>query len=66
MDASKYAINVVLTQHGHPMDYNSETLSNTIWRYPTYGKDMYSIVQAHQKWKDYKKETIIHIDYKPP
>ena len=29
-DASSYAISVVLTQHGHPMAYQSETLSDTV------------------------------------
>jgi hypothetical protein len=41
-----YVINPVLTQHGHPMAYHSETLSETVRKYPTYDKDMYSIVQA--------------------
>ena len=44
-DASNYAIGVVLTQQGHPVAYHSETLSDTIWKYPTYEKEMYSIVQ---------------------
>ena len=45
-DASDYAIGAVLTQHGHPVAYHSETLSNTVRKYPTYDKEMYSIVQA--------------------
>jgi len=45
-DASDYAIGAVLTQHGHPMAYHSETLLETVWKYPTYDKEMYSIVQA--------------------
>jgi hypothetical protein len=44
--ASGYAIGAVLTQHGHPLAYHSETLSDTILKYPTYDKEMYSIVQA--------------------
>ena len=44
IDALYYPIDVVLTQHGHPVDYHSETLSNDIHRYPTYDKEMYSIV----------------------
>eukprot|EP00253_Pinus_taeda_P030060 PITA_30060 len=45
-DASNYAIGAVLTQHGHPVAYHNETLSDTVWKYPTYDKEMYSIVQA--------------------
>ena len=45
-DASDYAIGVVLTQQGHPIGYHSETLSDTVCKYPTYEKEMYSIVQA--------------------
>ena len=44
IDASDYAIGAVLTQQGHPVAYNSETLSDTIHKYPTYDKEMYSIV----------------------
>jgi len=43
-DASYYAIGAVLTQHGHPVAYHNETLSDTVQKYPTYDKDMYSIV----------------------
>jgi hypothetical protein len=44
IDASNYAISVVLI--GHPMTYDSETLSGTIHMYPTYDKEMYSIMHA--------------------
>jgi hypothetical protein len=66
-DASDYVVGVVLTQHGHPMAYHSETLSYTIHKYPTYEKEMYSIVQAYHQWRHYilGKETIIHTDHKP-
>ena len=50
-DASDYAIGAVLTQHGPPVAYNSEKLSDTVWKYPTYDKEMYSIVQACRQWK---------------
>jgi hypothetical protein len=36
--ASYYAITTVLTQHGNPMAYHSETLSDDVCRYPTYDK----------------------------
>jgi hypothetical protein len=66
-DASYYDVGVVLTQQGHPVAYHSETLSDTVRKYPTYDKEMYSIVQACRQWKDYilGKETIIHTDHKP-
>ena len=46
IDASDYSIGAVLTQHGNPMAYHSETLSNTVWKYPTNQKEMYFVVQA--------------------
>lgn len=42
-NASDYAIGAVLTQQGNPVSYHSETLSDTIQKYPTYYKEMYSI-----------------------
>jgi hypothetical protein len=44
-DASDYAVGVTLTQHGHRVAYHSETLSDVVRKYPTYDKEMYSIVQ---------------------
>jgi hypothetical protein len=65
--ASDYVVGVVLTQHAHSMSYHSETLSDIVWKYPTYDKEMYSIVKSCCQWKHYIlwKETIIHTDYKP-
>jgi hypothetical protein len=62
-----YVVGAVLTQHGHPMVYNSETLSDNVQKYPSYDEEMYSIVQAYHQWKHYilGKETIIHTDQKP-
>jgi hypothetical protein len=37
-DASEYAVGVVLTQHGHPVAYHSETLLDVVCNYPTYEK----------------------------
>ena len=64
-DASDYAIGAILTQEGHPMAYHSGTLSDTVWKYPTYDKEMYSIVQACQQLKHsiLGKGTIIHTDH---
>ena len=66
-DALDYVLGAIVTQYGHPVAYHSEVLSDAIHKYPTYDKEMYSIVQACQKWKHYilGKETIIHIDHKP-
>eukprot|EP00253_Pinus_taeda_P034489 PITA_34489 len=66
-DASNYAIGVFLTQHGHPVAYHSETILDIVPKYSTYGKEMYSIVQACRQWKHYilGKETVIHIDHRP-
>jgi hypothetical protein len=66
-DASDYAVGAVLTQHGHPVAYHSETLSDTVRKYPTYDKEMYSIVQAYRQWRHYilGKEIVIHTDHKP-
>jgi hypothetical protein len=33
-----YVVGVVLTQHGHPMAYHSETLLDVSRKYPTYDK----------------------------
>jgi hypothetical protein len=66
-NASDYAVGVVLTQHGHPMAYHSETLSDVVHKYPTYNKEMYSIVQPFLQWRYYilGEKTDIHIDHKP-
>ena len=66
-DASDYAIGAVLTQQGHRVAFHSETLSDTVRKYPTYNKEMYFIVQACQQWKHYilGKETVIHTDHQP-
>jgi hypothetical protein len=66
-NASDDAVDVVLTQHDHPMAYHSETLSDVVCKYPTYDKEMHSIVQAYRQWRNYilGKETIIHTDHKP-
>ena len=45
--ASDYAVGTVLTQHGNLVAYHSATLSYVVCKYPTYDKEMYSIVQAY-------------------
>jgi hypothetical protein len=65
-NASNYGVGAVLTQHGYPVSYHNETLSYVIRKYPTYDKEMYSIVQSYHQLKHYilMKETVIHIDHK--
>jgi hypothetical protein len=50
-NASDYAIRAFLTQQRHPMAYHSVKLSKTVCKYPTYEKEMYSIVQDFRQWK---------------
>jgi hypothetical protein len=66
-DASNYVVGEFLTQNGHPVTYHSETLSDIVRKYPTYDKEIYSIVKAFRQWKHYilGKETIIHTNHKP-
>jgi hypothetical protein len=66
-DASDYAVGIVLTQHDHPMAYHNETFSDTIRKYPTYDKKLYSIVQACHQWRNCMlgKETVIHTVHNP-
>jgi hypothetical protein len=66
-DASYYVVGIVLTQHSHLVAYHCETLSDDIFKYPTYDKEIYSIVQSCHQWRHYilGKETFIHIDHKP-
>jgi hypothetical protein len=65
-DASDYVVGAIITQHSHLVAYHSETLPDTFRKYPTYDKEIYSIVQACRQWKHYilGKETIIHTDHK--
>ena len=67
IDASNYVLGLFLTQQRHLITYHSETLYDIVRKYPTYDKEMYSIVQACCQWKHYimGKETIIHTDHNP-
>jgi hypothetical protein len=66
IDAFDYSVGAFLTQHGHPVEYHSETLSDIVHKYPTYDKEMYSIVQGCRQWKHYilGKETLIDTNHK--
>jgi hypothetical protein len=46
-DSSDYAVGIVLTLNDHPMAYYRETLSYVVCKYPTYEKEMYSIVKSY-------------------
>jgi hypothetical protein len=65
-DASDYVVGTIITQHNHHVAYHSDTISNVIRKYPTYDKEMYSIVQACHQWRHYilGKEKIINTDHK--
>ena len=52
-DASDYAMGVVLTQHGKPICYHYETFNSAVVNYPTYDKELYTLVQSVKKWKHY-------------
>lgn len=43
-DASDYSMGEVLTQHGKPICYHSETFNPTVVNYPTYDKELYALV----------------------
>jgi hypothetical protein len=66
-DASDYVVGVVLMQRVHPVAYHSATLSDVVCKYPTYNKEMYSILKAYHQWRHYilGRETVIHTDHKP-
>jgi hypothetical protein len=66
-DASDYTVGAILMQHDHLVAYHSETLSDVVRKYPTYDKEMYSIMQACRQWRHYilGRETVIHTDHKP-
>jgi hypothetical protein len=63
--ASGYALGAVLMQGGIPICYHSKLFWRPILEHPTYGKELFTIVQVVKRWKDYLlgKETIIHIDH---
>jgi hypothetical protein len=65
--SSDYVMRIVLTQHDHPVAYHSAKLSYVVHKYPTYDKEMYSIVKSCREWRYYilGKETVIHTDQNP-
>ena len=67
MDASDYALGVVITQSGYPVTFHFETFCNTFGRYLTYEKELYAIVQDLKQWRHYilGKEMVILTSHKP-
>jgi hypothetical protein len=57
----------VLMQYHNPIYYHSETFNQVLVNYPTYDKELHSLVQSINKRKYYLlgKETIIHTDHQP-
>jgi hypothetical protein len=65
--ASGYAMGVFLMQGGKPICYHFEMFHGGVLNYLIYDKELYALVQAIKKWKNYLmgKETIIHTNHQP-
>lgn len=65
-DASVLGIGAVLHHKGRRVAYLSEKLSGASLNYPTYDKELYTLVQSLETWQHYllSKEFVIHIDHK--
>jgi hypothetical protein len=50
---SGYAMIVVLMQGRRFVSYHSEIFHGAVLSYPTYDKELYALVQAVKKWKNY-------------
>jgi len=54
-------------QGGKMICYHSKMFDGGVLNSPTYDKELYTLFQAINKWKNYlmDKEAIIHIDHQP-
>lgn len=65
-DACDFRIGAVLLQDGHPLAFFSKKLGPRRWSASTYHKELYAIVEAVQKWRQYLlgREFVIRSDQK--
>jgi penicillin V acylase-like amidase (Ntn superfamily) len=66
-DASGYVMGVVLMEGGKLVCYHSKMFHRGLLNYPTYDKELYTLVQFVKNINHYLmgKETIIHIEHQP-
>lgn len=65
IDASGYAMGVVLMYEGRPLLQHFKKFHGEVLNYLTYDKKLCALVQAVKKWKHYLmgKEIVIHTDH---